>query len=285
MLHHDVVYLSEHGIAKYWMLDLGYRWDETREEMYAAPIDFLDVEAEARRQAEAIRQQWLAVRIIEIACEGKRQAQPLEIGAHEYVDTWGIICPLNALTVHGGECLAKAPEIKLWTPRGKVGMGFKHPRETHYNPLCTATWSQRFQFVCWFDSRKVPSRDMALRQRWDYCSLPASIGKCVFFWSYPHIDRIRIPLPKPNEYKTAEHGAAGVTIKESSGGSAWRGELLAKRWPWGFFPQREDWYPDGGRLAKIKLRYARMLRYKQLNFLRKRNPPTARPGVCGLRVA
>jgi hypothetical protein len=64
------LYLSEHGIAKYWVLDLGATW-----EAWEAPRYNLPMRIDAAKH-EMLRKQWLALREIETACESRRQARP-----------------------------------------------------------------------------------------------------------------------------------------------------------------------------------------------------------------
>lgn len=178
------------------------------------PIRWWGNEARARRAA--YESAW-----VKCANDG---APAFELQDHEYRDTGGIIRPKlegSVYTLMADADYTYRPPIgkmKLWQPRGKVGMGFKHPREAHYNPLRTATWTQRFAFVCWFETRKRPSYDF-----------PSQLG----FAFEPRKDGIRVPLPKPNEHKPAPH--LGVTISEASGGSA-------VDYPAGFFPQGKEWY-------------------------------------------
>lgn len=262
------------------VIHLEYGWEPPYGASTLPPIIFFDVEAEAKRQVEAIRQQWLAVRIIEIACEGKRQAQPLDIGMHECIDTWGTIRPkLEGIAVsylpYGltEATQPNAPEMKLWQPRGKTEMGFKHPPVVNksFTPL---RWSRRFTprtFTCWFDPLKVPNRDY-LYSEW--ISLLSERPKQkpaleMKLWRVSLLSKrsakqkpaerttaIRFPLPKPN----GDNAALGTTITEPSGGSAWRGEL------------RNHWqkpsYTELDSVATARLLNAAILHKAQLTFLR-----------------
>lgn len=142
--------------------------------------------------------------------------------------------------------------MKLWSPRGKAEMGFKHPPVVNKN-FTPLRWSQRFTprtFTCWFDldPLKVPVGQRRLNlHRWlnrDYLysewiyllserpkQKPALEMK---LWRVSLLSKrsakqkpaerttaIRFPLPKPN----GDNAALGTTITEPSGGSAWRGEL------------------------------------------------------------
>jgi hypothetical protein len=208
------------------VIHLEYGWEPPYGASALPPIIFFDVEAEAKRQAEAIRVQWLAVRLIEIACEGKRQAQPFQPQNHECIDTWGTIRPkLEGVAVsylpYGltEATQPNAPEMKLWQPRGKTEMGFKHPPVVNKN-FTPLRWSQRFTpriFTCWFDPLKVPNRDFLYSEWVSLLSERPTKQKPA-----ERTPPIRFPLPKPNE----DNAALGITITESNGGSAWRGELI-----------------------------------------------------------